>query len=143
AVYLAHVRVYEQADPSLLRGPVTPFVVNFVYRRRVAEVLLDLCLVSLAYYSAYRLRFAGPNYSTYFVMFLQSLPLIVAVQMASLFAVGAYRGFWRFFGLMDAVTFAKGVALGSTVSVLAILFLYRFENYSRGVFVIDAVLLLV
>lgn len=143
AVYLAHVRVYDVDASDLRTGQMTPFVINFVYRRRVAEVLLDLCLISLAYYSAYRLRFGGPALSEYFQMFLQSLPLIVGIQMVSLYAVGAYRGVWRHFGLMDGVTFAKGVALGSTLSVLAILFLYRFENYSRGVFVIDAVLLMV
>src|SRR4051812_22171283 len=75
AVYLAHVRVYADDEVSLpAGGRFTPIVVNFVYRRRIAEVMLDLCLVAIAYYSSYRLRFSGPQYGEYFPRFLQSLP---------------------------------------------------------------------
>jgi UDP-GlcNAc:undecaprenyl-phosphate GlcNAc-1-phosphate transferase len=113
-----------------------------MYKRRVAEVLLDACLVTIAYYSAYRLRFEGPEFGQFFRTFLQSLPLVVGVQMVVLVAVGAYRGVWQYFGLMDAVTFTKGVLLGTLTSVFLIVYLYRFESYSRGVFVIYAALLL-
>jgi UDP-GlcNAc:undecaprenyl-phosphate GlcNAc-1-phosphate transferase len=49
---------------------------------------------------------------------------------------------WRYFGLMDGVVFAKGVALGTVSILTAVLYLYRFENYSRGVFIIYAALLM-
>jgi UDP-GlcNAc:undecaprenyl-phosphate GlcNAc-1-phosphate transferase len=91
---------------------------------------------------AWRLRFEGPEFSGYFASFLQSLPLVVGVQTLALYAVGGYRGVWRFFGLMDGVTFAKGVFLGMLSNVSIILFVYRFEQYSRGVFVIYAALLM-
>ena len=143
AVYLSQVRVYPEADDTLLESDrITPFVVHFVYRRRVAEVLLDLCLVSIGYYAAYRLRFEGPDFAMYFPNFLESLPLVLGTQMVALFAVGGYRGVWRHFGLMDGVTFAKGVFLGALGSVCLLVFAYRFENYSRGVFVIYASLLM-
>jgi UDP-GlcNAc:undecaprenyl-phosphate GlcNAc-1-phosphate transferase len=143
AVYLAHVRVYDEGDAALQgQGGVTPLVVNFVYRRRIAEVLLDLCLIAIAYYSAYRLRFGGPQFSLYFPQFLQSLPLVLGVQLVSLFVVGGYRGVWQYFGLMDGVTFAKGVGLGTLVNVSLLVYAYRFESYSRGVFVIHAALLM-
>jgi UDP-GlcNAc:undecaprenyl-phosphate/decaprenyl-phosphate GlcNAc-1-phosphate transferase len=143
AVYLAKVRVYEDGDDAVLRsGRITPFVVNFVYRRRVAEVLLDVCLSSIAYYAAYRLRFEGPDFSLYFQTFLQSLPLVVGAQTVALFAVGGYQGVWRYFGLMDGVTFAKGILLGTLSTVCIVVFVYRFEHYSRGVFVIYAALLM-
>jgi FlaA1/EpsC-like NDP-sugar epimerase len=44
--------------------------------------------------------------------------------------------------MMDAVVFGKGVLLGTVGSELAILYAYRFESYSRSVFVIYAALLL-
>jgi UDP-GlcNAc:undecaprenyl-phosphate GlcNAc-1-phosphate transferase len=40
------------------------------------------------------------------------------------------------------VTFLKAVALGSVLSILALLLLYRFESFSRAVFVVDALLLI-
>lgn len=143
-VYLAKVRVYEGADAMLLRqGRITPLVVNFMYKRRVAEVLLDLCLVTAAYYSAYRLMWGDPlEFRANFAYFLQSLPVVVACQMVALFVVGAYRGVWQYFGLMDTVVFAKGVALGWISSQVALLYLYRFTSYSRGVFVVYAITLL-
>ena len=142
AVYLAHIRVYEGSAASVRAGRMTPFVFEFMYKRRVGEVMLDFCLVTIAYYSAYRLRFEGNDFSQYFGIFQQSLPLVLGIQMVALFGVGIYRGVWRYFGLMDTVTAAKGVLLGTLTSIFFLVYLYRFENYSRGVFVIYGALLL-
>jgi len=142
-VYLARVRVYDDADLAMLKGEtLTPVIANFMYKRRVAEVLLDLCLIPLAYYSAYRLRFEGALLAPNYPQFLQSLPVVLAAQLVALFVVGGYRGTWRYFGIMDAVVFGKGVVAGTVAAELAVLYLYRFENYSRSVFVIDAIILL-
>jgi UDP-GlcNAc:undecaprenyl-phosphate GlcNAc-1-phosphate transferase len=141
-VYLARVRVYEDALASLAhREKITLLVTDFMYKRRVGEVLLDLCLMPLAYYTAYRLRFEGGLLLANYPFFLKSLPVVLASQLLALFIVGGYRGTWRHFGMMDAVVFVKGVVLGTVSAELVILYLYRFENYSRSVFVIDAALL--
>ena len=143
AVYLAQVRVYEDAGQTPVGGTFTPIVVEFVYRRRIAEVLLDTCLVVIAYYAAYRLRFEGSAWGgENFRLFLESLPIVVGVQMAGLFVTGAYRGVWRHFSLMDGFVFAKGVASGVAAIVVLLVFGYRFAGYSRTVFVIYALLLL-
>ena len=144
AVYLARIRVYE--EPDFANAPpsgFTPLLANFMYKRRVAEVLLDLCLIPIAYYSAYHLRFGDANALVLnYQSFLQSLPIVVACQVIALFIVGGYRGMWRFFGMMDAVVFAKGVALGTVSAIMVILFMYHFDSYSRAVFVIYAALLM-
>lgn len=141
AVYLSRVRVYKDEEAaSLDRSRATPLVADFMYKRRVAEVLLDLCLVSLAYYAAFRLRFEGLDFNRNFTLFYRSLPLLVCAQMLALFAVGVYRGVWRYFGLMDTVEIGKGVFFGAASAQLAIMYLLRFEGYSRTVFVIYAML---
>ncbi|MGE3956600.1 MAG: hypothetical protein AB7H96_07765 [Vicinamibacterales bacterium] len=144
AVYLAHVRVYDEDDTVLTRaGGITPIVVDFVYRRRIGEVLLDVCLTALAYYSAYRLRFGAPaEFRIYFPQFLRSLPLVVGVQVVSLYASDGYRGVWRYFGMMDSLAFVRGVGLGTLVNISVLVYAYRFEAYSRGVFIIHAALLM-
>src|SRR4029079_15303419 len=106
-----------------------------MYKRRLAEVLLDVSLVLIAYYSAWRLRFEGPEWSAYTGSYLQSAPIALAIQMVALFGFGAYRGAWRYFGLMDGVTFVKAVVSGTVGLIVALVYLYRFENYSRAVFV--------
>ena len=142
AVYLARVQVHEDVDPNRLPGKITSLGIELGYRRRFAEVLLDLLLVSVAYYGAYRVRFEGAQYAPNFVYFLESFPVVLGTQMIALFGVGAYRGMWRYFSLSDGVTFAKGVFLGVVTSQAVIVYLYGFEGYSPGVFVVHAMLLL-
>jgi glycosyltransferase involved in cell wall biosynthesis len=140
AVYLARVHVHEDAVPGAVSIP--RFDLEFGYPRRVAEVLLDLLLISVAYYGAYRLRFEG-EFARYFDYFAQSLPVVLGVQIVVLFAVGVYRGLWRYFTLSDGITFIKAVGLGVLLSQSVILYVYRFQGYSVGVFFIYALLLLV
>ena len=105
AVYLGGIRVYETSDAAALeRGGLTPIVVDFVYKRRVAEVLLDFVLVTVSYYAAYRLKFDFIEFAANFTYFTRSLPVVVAVQLVAFFVVGVYQGVWRHFSATDAVT---------------------------------------
>jgi UDP-GlcNAc:undecaprenyl-phosphate GlcNAc-1-phosphate transferase len=140
-VYLGNVRVYEGDVQPLVRGTATPIVINFMYKRRVAEVLLDFCLVTVAYYAAYRLRFEGEQFEPSFPRFFGSLPIVIACQMTALFVFGAYRGVWKYFTLIDGVVLGKGILVGTITAQLAILFLHPDLTYSRSVFVIYAALL--
>jgi UDP-GlcNAc:undecaprenyl-phosphate GlcNAc-1-phosphate transferase len=143
AVYLARIRVYDGADLSVLRGrSLTPLVSDFIYNGQVGEILLDCCLIPLAYYTAYRLRFEGESLASNYRYFLQSMPLVLTAQLLAFLIVGAHRGAWRQFGMLDVVILGKGVLLGTVGSELLILYAYRFEGYSRSVFVIHAVVLL-
>lgn len=143
AVYLAHVRVYDDADPAVLRsGGATPVVFTFLYKRRVAEVLLDFCLVSLAYYLSYRLRFAGVDFGVAFKIFVTSLPLVVGLQIVALFAFGGYRGVWRYFGLMDGVTFSKAVGTGTVASAALTWLWFDLRPFPKEVFMIYAALMM-
>jgi len=143
AVYLARIRTYAEDEFALLRkGTITPLVTHFMYKRRVAEVLLDFCLIPIAYYSAYRLRFEGPLFAANYPQFIESLPIVLACQLVAMFVVGTYRGTWRHFGMMDAVVTAKGVVAGTVGIELVLLYLFRFDSYSRAVFVIYAAILM-
>src|SRR5438093_6066911 len=144
AAYLAGIRVYDDADVRVRQGTLTPIVVEFMYKRRVAEVMLDFCLVVMCYYAAYRMRFEDPvEFMVNFETFTRSLPVIVASQMVAFFVVGIYRGVWRHFGMMDTLVVARGVFFGAVSAPLVIRGVYRFFAYSRTVFAIYAVLLLV
>jgi UDP-GlcNAc:undecaprenyl-phosphate GlcNAc-1-phosphate transferase len=142
--YLGGIRVYDEADVKDQPGTFTPIVVEFMYKRRVAEVVLDLCLVVMCYYAAYRMRFEDPEeFMKNFSMFTRSLPVIVGAQMVAFFIVGVYRGVWRHFGLMDTLVVARGVFVGVALSLLVILGAFRFFAYSRTVFAIYGVLVLI
>ena len=143
AAYLAGIRVYDEDDERVREHRLTPIVIDFMYKRRVAEVLLDFCLVAISYYAAYKLRFEDPeDFMKNFAIFSRLLPLVMAAQMVAFFIVGVYRGTWRYFGMMDTVVVAKGVFLGAVSAQLVILYAHRFFSYSRAVFIIYSVLLL-
>jgi UDP-GlcNAc:undecaprenyl-phosphate GlcNAc-1-phosphate transferase len=123
--------------------PAQPLVSEVAYQNRWYEVLLDLALVSLAYYAAFRFRFQGEEFSHFLTYFARSFPLVLACQMAGLALAGKYRQVWRSFGASELMGIIKGVWMGVACSALVILYLpYRFEGFSRLVFAIDAVVLL-
>jgi len=144
-VYLSKVKVYEgvEEDQAVQENAVFAFLVNVSHKRRIFEVFLDAFLITLAYYSAWSLLYRDFEESTSWVLFRETLPLLVLIKLAAFLAVGVYRGLWRYTGLGDVITFAKGVALGSTACMLAVLAIYRFDGFSRKVFFVDALLLLV
>jgi UDP-GlcNAc:undecaprenyl-phosphate GlcNAc-1-phosphate transferase len=120
-----------------------PLVSEVAYQNRWYEVLLDLALISLAYYAAFRFRFQGDAFAHFLTYFAASFPLVLACQMAGLAIAGKYRQVWRTFGPRELVGIIKGVWIGVATSALVILYLpYRFEGFSRLVFAIDAVVLL-
>jgi UDP-GlcNAc:undecaprenyl-phosphate GlcNAc-1-phosphate transferase len=144
AAYLAGIHKYEDGDRKPAPGAMTPIVVEFMYKRRVAEVVLDGALVSICYWLAYRLRFEDPyDFVNNIDQFFKSFPIVLSAQLIAFFIVGIYRGAWRHFGMMDSLNVAKGVFLGTVSSLLFIVFAYHFFAFSRTVFAIYAVLLLI
>ncbi|MBK7932390.1 MAG: hypothetical protein IPK01_02615 [Acidobacteria bacterium] len=143
-VYLSKVKVYEAKDEELAAkdNAVFAFLVNVSHKRRIFEVFLDAALITLAYYSASVIVLGSIERSGEWDLFIKSLPIIVLLQLGAFLATGVYRGLWRYTSVGDFITYAKGVALGSVLSILALLLLYRFEFFSRTVFFVDAMLLL-
>jgi UDP-GlcNAc:undecaprenyl-phosphate GlcNAc-1-phosphate transferase len=142
-VYLAGVKVYDETEEALAlrEKPLYGFLVDLSYKRRIFEVLLDVILILLAYWCAYAVKFGALSGSTAWMLFLRTLPVLVFVKMASFLLMGVYRGLWRYTSLDDLIVFAKASLLASVLSVLAVLFTFRFEGYSRTIFIIDCVLM--
>ena len=142
-VYLAGVKVYDQSDEAmaLKEKPLYAFLVDVSYKRRIFEVLLDVVLIILSYWSAYAINF--PPNSPAWSLFIRTLPVLVFVKMSVFLVMGVYRGLWRYTSMSDLIVFAKAVAVSSVASLLLLLFAFRFEGFSRKVFIIDAVLMLI
>jgi len=141
-IYLGKIRVYEEESILSRSEGITPVLVEVTYRRRLLEVLLDLILISLAYYAAYLLRFEG-NLRGNFDMFLKSLPVIIAAQIVSSYFFGIYKGIWQSTGIHDLIDYGKAVTSATVLTILVLLGLYRFQGFSRAVFVIYWVLMIV
>lgn len=145
-VYLAKVKVYEEQEEEVaLQNHATfGFLLNLSHKRRIFEILLDAFLISLAYYCSYLLIFGDfEQKAETWSLFIKTLPILIVLKLFAFLAVGVYRGIWRYTSIRDFFTFSKGVILGSILSILAILLAYRFQGFSRTVFILDALLLFV
>ena len=143
-VYLSKVKVYDESEESLAiqNHAAFGFLINLSYKRRVFEVFLDALLITLAYYASYVLLFGAFENTRNWNLFVKTLPLLVVLKLGAFLVVGVYRGIWRYTSLRDFFTFVKAVLLGSVLSVLAILLLYRFQEFSRALFVVDGAIML-
>ncbi len=143
-LYLARVPAYPGQDfQALQNAPFAPLLSDLTFRWHAGEVLLDLALIATCYYAAYRMRFDGEALMNFLPSFAASLPAILGCQLAALYLSGLYSRMWSTFGLHDLSTVLRGVGGGLVLSVLTITYVYKFERFSRAVFLIDAVLLVV
>ena len=143
-VYLAGVKVYDESEAALAikDKPLHIFLVDVSYKRRVFEVLLDVVLIMLSYWGAYAVKFGALSGSTAWNLFLRTLPVLVFIKMATFLVLGVYRGIWRYTSVDDLLTFTRAVAVSSILCMLTILFAFRFQGYSRTVFVLDGLFML-
>ncbi len=143
-IHLAKVKVYSGESPlARVNGNgMTPILIEITYKKRLLEVLLDLILITAAYYTAYLLRFEG-ELGDNFPFFIKSLPIMIACQIFWFYIIGVYRGDWESTSIRDLTDYAKAVTGGTVMSMLTLLFLYRFYSFSRAVFVSYWILMLV
>ena len=137
-VYLSQLRVYPEKEFSVLRGhKYTPILIELTYKRQMAMIVLDLGLVAFSYYIGYRLRFDGKEFPYYFKIFSKSLPVIIPIKLIVFYFSGIYKGFWQYLSTRDVFLYIRSSTLATILAITAATILYRFHDFSKGVFVID------
>lgn len=112
-------------------------------RPQVAILIADLCMVALAWFGAYWLRF---NLDTVPAPYLQgafyAIPVVLLVQGFFFKWFGVDKGVWRYSSLSDLVRIVKAVFVATGIA-MAVLFLgIRLEHVPRSVPVLYVLLLL-
>lgn len=111
-----------------------------LHKRRFAEGLIDLVLIVAAHYLAYVLRYEELPDAFNAARIAESLPFIIVARYGSFLWFGLYRGLWRYAGTRDVARAFVAVMVSQVVAVAGLTLVYRFDGYSRTVFVIDALL---
>lgn len=141
AAYLGRMHSYSPAQvPSSRR--LTVLVSDLLYKRRALEVLLDLVLFAFAYSGAYLLRYDADLPMTQAAVLERTLAVALAVKSVSFGALGVYRGGWQRMTLADLHRIVRAVALGTLLTIAALVFFYREDEFARSIFVLDAMLTL-
>jgi UDP-GlcNAc:undecaprenyl-phosphate GlcNAc-1-phosphate transferase len=118
AAYLGHLRVEYANEPRGSRA-VTVLVTNLLYKRRLAEIVLDAALLGLSLILAVLLRFDAAPPPAYVTALGRVLPVAIGLEVLALALSGVYRGAWRYAGLTDVYRILYGLTLA-----LAVLFVY-------------------
>jgi UDP-GlcNAc:undecaprenyl-phosphate GlcNAc-1-phosphate transferase len=151
-IHLAQVRVYSEARYAELAkepGVVGRLVLggSWLYKRQVAEMLMDLTLICVALLAAYLIRFdllVGPANRRFQEQLAEFLPIVVSIKLVTLFMFGVYRAIWRYMGSQDMLRIAVASTVGSLAAGVAITWLYRAEGGApTSVLILDWVLLTV
>jgi len=136
--YLTQIRVYPENEYCLLKGRrFTPLIENLTHKRQIFLVLLDFCIIAFSYYLSYRIRFQGGNFIYYFQVFYESLPPIIACKIFAFFITGVYKGMFKQISISDIRTLLNGTILSSLFCIVVMTYIYRFEDFSKGIFIID------
>jgi UDP-GlcNAc:undecaprenyl-phosphate GlcNAc-1-phosphate transferase len=143
--YLAQVEVIseEEGRQKQAQKTLTVLLVGLTYKRRLLEVILDCFVIAFAYYLAFALRFDFYLSDSLMMHYLTSLPIVLIATYVGFFLFGIYRGLWRYTGLEDLVRIAKPVACATLLSMVGLVFFYRFDGYSRIVFIMYGLLLFI
>lgn len=142
AMHLAKVRTYGPGEKSLLEksDTLTLLWIQWTYKKRVFEVLLDVFLIAFTYWLSYYLRYDRAAYEAAFPYFLKSLPLAIVCCMVANMALGLYRGIWQHTGTPDLMLHAAAVTVGVGLTIVVLVFVGDFQGHSRSSFVIFGVL---
>jgi UDP-GlcNAc:undecaprenyl-phosphate GlcNAc-1-phosphate transferase len=106
----------------------------------ILDVVADLAVVIVSYIAAYLLRYEG-LISDYNAFLLQrSLPILIACRLIAFRVFGLYRKVHGHFGISDVLDAGKAILASSSAFVVVLVVLYRFEDYSRAVMIMDAVI---
>jgi FlaA1/EpsC-like NDP-sugar epimerase len=115
-----------------------------LFKKRNFWIILciDFFLLCLAYFLSYFIRFEGKISPEEISNFKNTVWLIILFKLFVFFMFNLYRGMWRYTSISDLINIIKATFVSSTVIILTILYLRRFEGYPRSVFIIDAFLTL-
>jgi UDP-GlcNAc:undecaprenyl-phosphate/decaprenyl-phosphate GlcNAc-1-phosphate transferase len=110
--------------------------------RDMLVFLLDPLAMALSCYLAYSLRFGGRIPVADRALLLRSLPIIVTIKVLSLWICRAFRHSWWRGSISDLYRLGSATLIGEVTSVLVLTGLYRFEGFSRTVFLLDSLITL-
>lgn len=130
-IYLGHIKVKEIKNNDL-PNRWAPIISQLLYKRRVAEVLVDTILIITAYYVAYLIRFDGTMNSETIMVVLDTIPLVVSWSLFCFSVFGVYSIHWNLFSIHDIFCILKAVIFSTFGCVSLVMLLARIEdNFPR------------
>ncbi len=106
--------------------------------RAVVTTIANLAVITLAYASAFLLRFDLTMPHPFAGMFLVTLPVAIAIQYAAFYGFKLTRGWWRYVGVVDFLNAVKAAFVGALGLGTYVILFYRHGGYPRSVLLLNA-----
>jgi UDP-GlcNAc:undecaprenyl-phosphate GlcNAc-1-phosphate transferase len=132
----------DELKHDALASNATKPLLRRLLSRDMLVFFLDPLAMALSYYLAYSLRFGGRIPVADSALLLRSLPIVVAVKVLGLYICRAFRHSWWRGSISDLYRLGSATLIGEVTSVLVLTGLYRFDGFSRTVFLLDALITL-
>lgn len=100
-------------------------------------IFSDALLFVLAHVLAYLFRFEFSLNQNEIQPVHVALVWLVPLKTAIFFSFGLYRGMWRYTSIRDFWRLAQACIVSTIFAMTVILLIYRFEGFSRAVFILD------
>lgn len=113
---------------------------RFLRFRKPIIVLSQVCLLALAYYLSFLLRFDLVVPEVFLRAFLATLPLVLAIKIPLFALFRLFRGWWRYAGMSDLRDIVLAAVAGAPLIYLGVRFTHGLVNYPRSVIIIDSAL---
>ena len=98
----------------------------------------DIILMCLSLALAYLMRFEFSLTPGTIDQIIYLLPIVIPLKVLVFFLMGVYRGMFRYVSLSDILLVFRAIVVSSLVIIFIILTFYRFQGFSRSVFIMDA-----
>jgi len=103
-------------------------------------LFVDALLFILAHFTAYLFRFELSLTPDRLQQIRDVLIWLVPLKLVVFFTFGLYRGMWRYTSVRDFWLIAQATVVSSLLVTFILIYLNRFQGYSRAVFIIDGIL---
>ena len=138
-VFLGEVKVYERKIKTLYEKSLI-FNRVLLYKKQILLIIIDIILIVIAYFASFLLKYEGVIDHYNLLLIEKSLPLVILIKLITFTFFGLYKGEWRYTGISDLIKILQATFFGSLISVVTLVFLFRFEGYSRFVFINDYII---
>ena len=103
-------------------------------------IVSDALLFAIAITAAYLFRFEFRLDQVYINQIKTILIWLVPLKIYIFFCLGLYRGMWRYTSIRDFWQLIQACLISTLLIMAVILYLYRFQGFSRAVFLVDGIL---
>jgi len=111
--------------------------------KQIAVIIIDVVIIALTFYLAFWIRSLDERFlfHEYFIIFRQTLPLVIAVYLFSFVFFGLYKGLRQYASVKELLRIFKAVAIGAFLTVGGMVFILDLRGFPRSVYIIHPLLL--